>query len=178
MVKSVSQLLNPLHGLWRIDELVQRLGSQNNLTPSVLKQVEMSAYRAVHSGLLKSHDPDSSLHNKNPADYAPLVTVKEFTEWLNASGSQLKLKNPRRTQTKPKLAVTIKGNWKMQIQAEASRRFKALRASGANPTVLSILPDIVSWCSANNIRTDTGIIPTKNYLRTHVLGGKHWSPPP
>lgn len=69
------------------------------------------------------------------------------------------------------------GNWKMKIQAEAASRFKRLRASGASPTVHSILDDLVTWCRDNDVKTDGHIYPSANYLRTHVLGGKHWTPP-
>lgn len=68
-------------------------------------------------------------------------------------------------------------NWKMQIQAEAASLFKRLRASGASPTTSSILDDMVTWCRTHDVKTDSGIYPSAGYLRTHVLGGKHWTPP-
>ena len=68
-------------------------------------------------------------------------------------------------------------NWKMQIQAEAALRFQRLRASGASPTTHSILDDMATWCRTNDVKTDSGIYPSSGYLRTHVLGGKHWNPP-
>jgi hypothetical protein len=68
-------------------------------------------------------------------------------------------------------------NWKMQIQTEATALCLLLRKSGANPTRNSILDSMAKWCRDNNIRTDTKINPSANYLRTHVLGGKHWDVP-
>ena len=68
-------------------------------------------------------------------------------------------------------------NWKMRIQVEAASRFKRLRASGASPTVHSIINDMAKWCRDNNVKTDGGIFPAPGYLRTHVLSRKHWSPP-
>jgi len=68
-------------------------------------------------------------------------------------------------------------NWKMRIQVEAASRMKRLRASGASPTTHSILDDMATWCRANDVKTDNGIYPSSGYLRTHVLGGKHWKPP-
>lgn len=65
-------------------------------------------------------------------------------------------------------------HWKMQVQVEAARRLKSLRNSGANPTVHSILDDMAKWCIQNGVKTDSGIFPSANYLRTHVLSGKHW----
>ena len=69
------------------------------------------------------------------------------------------------------------GNWKNQIQAAAYEHWITLRASGANPTVHSILDRMANWCSQNDVKTDGGIHPSSGYLRTHVLGGKHWTPP-
>jgi hypothetical protein len=68
-------------------------------------------------------------------------------------------------------------NWKMQIQAEATAHCLRLRKSGANPTRNSILDSMAQWCRDNDIKTDTRIHPSANYLRTHVLGGKHWDVP-
>ena len=85
--------------------------------------------------------------------------------------------------TKAKAAPKVKkppintNNWKMKIQSEAASRFKRLQKSGASPTVHSIVGDIAKWCRDNDVKTDGGIYPSANYLRTHVLGGKHWAPP-
>ena len=177
MIKTISQLTKPKHGLWRVDELVTRLAFKNNLSSDAASEIERSAYIAINSGELKSHDPETSLHNKNPVNYTPLVTSEEFLTWLKQSGSQLKPIKPRRAQANLKQNAAVKGNWKMQIQAEAFRLFKALRANGSSPSVHSILPTLASWCRTNNIKTDGGIFPSEGYLRTHVLGGKHWSPP-
>lgn len=68
-------------------------------------------------------------------------------------------------------------NWKMLIQAEAAAYCLRLRQSGASPTKHSILDQMAKWCRDNNVKTDTKIFPSANYLRTHVLGGKHWDVP-
>lgn len=68
-------------------------------------------------------------------------------------------------------------HWKMRVQAEAADMFVRLRKSGANPTVYSILDDLVRWCAKNDVRTKQGVIPKAAYLRVHVLSGKHWTPP-
>lgn len=67
--------------------------------------------------------------------------------------------------------------WKMKIQIEAAAHMKRLRAAGASPTVHSILDWMEKWCRENEVMTDGGIFPSANYLRTHVLGGKHWMLP-
>jgi hypothetical protein len=77
----------------------------------------------------------------------------------------------------PELLAPDTGNWKMKIQAEATRRFKSLRKEGAQPTVFSIINDLAQWCRNNNVKTSSGVYPSAAYIRTHVLGGKHWTPP-
>ena len=67
--------------------------------------------------------------------------------------------------------------WKMRVQAEAYRYWLQLRAAGANPTVTSIRPHLVTWCKEQNVVTDRKINPSDGYLRTHVLSGSHWNPP-
>ncbi len=68
-------------------------------------------------------------------------------------------------------------NWKMKVQTEATDLVLRLRKSGANPTKHSILDTMAQWCRDNDIKTPTKINPSANYLRTHVLGGKHWDVP-
>lgn len=79
--------------------------------------------------------------------------------------------------SKPNSDRKASSNWKMQIQVEAAALVLRLRASGANPTTRSIIDPMAKWCVANNVKTDSGIHPSANYLRTHVLGGKHWNLP-
>lgn len=68
-------------------------------------------------------------------------------------------------------------NWKMRIQAEATELFLRLLASGANPTPHSLVKPMAQWCRDNEIRTDGNINPSEGYIRTHVLGGGHWTAP-
>lgn len=68
-------------------------------------------------------------------------------------------------------------HWKMRVQSAAAEHWKTLRASGANPTVNSIVDWMARWCKENDVRTDGGVNPSSGYLRTHVLGGGHWTPP-
>lgn len=74
-------------------------------------------------------------------------------------------------------ASTSGDNWKMRVQAQAAARILRLRSVGANPTVHSILDDMAKWCREKDVKTNGGIFPSSGYLRTHVLGGKHWTPP-
>lgn len=68
-------------------------------------------------------------------------------------------------------------NWKMKIQTEATAHCLRLRQSGASPTKKSIVDSMANWCRKNDVKTDSKIFPSGNYLRTHVLGGKHWDLP-
>ena len=77
----------------------------------------------------------------------------------------------------PEVPVVEVLHWKMRIQTQAATHMKMLRASNANPTISSILDYMVRWCRENDVKTVSGIFPSAGYLRTHVLGGKHWTPP-
>lgn len=68
-------------------------------------------------------------------------------------------------------------HWKMRVQVGAAEHWRTLRQCGANPTVASIVDHMAKWCKTNSVLTDGGINPKASYLRTHVLGGKHWTPP-
>jgi len=68
-------------------------------------------------------------------------------------------------------------NWKMRVQAEATARFLRLYGAGANPTISSIKDDLAVWCRENKVVTDSGIVPSAEYLRTHVLSSSHWKRP-
>lgn len=68
-------------------------------------------------------------------------------------------------------------NWKMRIQTEATELVLRLRESGSSPTKFSTCESMAKWCRDNNVKTDNKIFPSANYLRTHVLGGKHWDLP-
>ena len=68
-------------------------------------------------------------------------------------------------------------NWKLRVQEEAANMFKRARISGASPTVHSIKDDLATWCRQQDIKTDGGIYPSGEYLRVHVLSGRHWQKP-
>lgn len=70
---------------------------------------------------------------------------------------------------------TSSSNWKLLIQAEAAKRWKALRAAGANPTLHSIRDDLAIWCRNEGVKTKTGINPNSKYIYRHVL--RNWAPP-
>lgn len=69
-------------------------------------------------------------------------------------------------------------DWKMQCQAEAYEQWARLRSTGANPTMRGISNHVATWCRLHKIFT-AGYRkhPSETYLRTHVLGGKHWQQP-
>jgi hypothetical protein len=68
-------------------------------------------------------------------------------------------------------------NWKMQVQAEATALCLTLQKSGSNPTKHSIIESMAKWCRDNKVKTNGNIFPSEGYLRTHVLGGRHWDVP-
>lgn len=108
-----------------------------------------------------------------------LVSLK----WLdvetktNAALQDVPAQTGAKTKGSADRAVRAVANWKMQVQTEATALVLRLRSTGANPTRNSILESMAQWCRNNNVKTDSGIHPSEGYLRTHVLGGKHWDVP-
>lgn len=117
--------------------------------PALLIPVDME----VRSGNWVKQGTPLELVAQNTATPAPVVTVSDGP------------------------APSTVSNWKMLVQAEATAHCLRLRKSGANPTKHSIVEAMATWCRDNDIRTETKIHPSANYLRTHVLGGKHWDVP-
>lgn len=66
-------------------------------------------------------------------------------------------------------------SWKLRIHAEATRRWRNLRAGGANPTKRSLKDDLATWCREQGIKGETGINPSGEYIYRHVL--RYWTPP-
>lgn len=117
--------------------------------------------------------------------------IKSYTEQIEKLKQLAQIIEPFQADTQPQAVPVVPApvvavgasdeaattNWKMRVQAEAASLFRRLRASGASPTVHSILGEMVKWCRTHDVKTDGGIYPTPGYLRTHVLAGKHWTPP-
>jgi hypothetical protein len=169
---------NPTHPLVTVDTLVDSLSLLNNLDKASHEKILKLARKAILDGDLPSHDAQTTARIKDNSQATPLVTLEEFNEWAADSGMKLKLPTMKPKRIRVKKPAVQTNNWKLKVQAQASKLIRALRKTGANPTVHSILKDIHTWCVQNNVRTTRGVIPSPGYIRTHALGGKHWSPPP
>ncbi len=66
-------------------------------------------------------------------------------------------------------------NWKMRIQAEAADRWRRAIRNSATPTKNNIKDGLGTWCRENNVKTNSGIYPTDQYIARHVL--REWTPP-
>jgi hypothetical protein len=169
---------------------------------SFARRAVIDAFAAYHLAQAVVGELDLSAHARWDAAHKAYwkepcnkVLLKEFDEtqkewdivnqaWLNAMvrellgmGVEIESSAPV-TDSQPQAEPTSEpGNWKMKVQAEAAARFKRLRAAGSSPTVHSILDDMVTWCRANDVKSGGGVFPSAGYLRTHVLAGKHWTPP-
>jgi hypothetical protein len=66
-------------------------------------------------------------------------------------------------------------NWILRVQTEASRKWTALRKSGASPTKFAIKSDLAKWCRDQDVKTTTGINPSADYIYRHAL--RRWEPP-
>ena len=176
MVK-ITHYTNPIHPLVLVDSLVESLVVENNLDDETHRSILELARKAILSGVLHSHDGQTTARVTDLSQATPLVIPQKFNEWVTSTGMTLKLPSikPKRIRVKKQTVQT--NNWKLRVQVQAAKHILALRKGGANPTVLSILKDIHTWCVQNNVRTPRGLIPSEGYIRVHALGGRYWSPP-
>jgi hypothetical protein len=160
----------------------------------VAKEMIGEMLNAFHVNELDIRNPGDKMRTRAKGtvrDFIHLVKICDVNEWLEkiqcvsyrlnvAAPAQTTAtlapapEEPANDDAAPRPAVP---NWKMLIQAEATAYCLRLRKAGANPTKNSILEPMVNWCRDNNVKTDGGIYPSDGYLRTHVLGGKHWDVP-
>jgi hypothetical protein len=66
-------------------------------------------------------------------------------------------------------------NWILRVQAEAARRWRTLKASGAKPTKHNIKDDLETWCVREKVESSPGITPSGSYIYRHAL--RNWNPP-
>lgn len=168
----------PIHPLVTVDEMVDALVAQNNLNAASQTKILNLARKAILRGELHSRDPQTTARISDVSKATPLVIPQDFNTWVASTGMTLKLPaiKPKRARVKKPAVQT--NNWRLRVQGEATKHMLALRKTGSNPTVLSILKDIHTWCVQNNVKTPRGIVPSEGYIRTHALGGRYWSPPP
>jgi hypothetical protein len=169
---------NPTHPLVTVDSMVESLATLNKLNDEAKNEILSLARKAIHAGELNSHDAQTTARITDINKATPLVTPQEFKDWVVIVGIALKLPTLKPKKPRVKKQVIQTNNWRMRIQTQAASHILALRKGGASPTIHSIINDLHAWCVQNNVRSDRGVVPSPGYLRTHVLGGKYWTPPP
>ena len=116
----------------------------------------------------------------------PHLTVAEGNEWLKENrylqvwvpGDLKRTKDGQDHSARASDDAATVTNWRHRVQAEAYEHWLRLRASGCNPSVNSICPDMAKWCIDNNIKGDKGQNPRAGTIRNAVLGGSSgWVPP-
>ena len=187
-VKSAASVLDTLH------PYAVTLTEVDRADPVIPSEMiaPMSAFWGRLTTPTKQH-PAGTLGRTAVQEQAWRIDADELRAMLSSSPAQAapppapSIANPapvasaRKPDTAPAPQVDvpepITANWKMRTQAEAHRLFLVLRASGANPTVHSILDQMASWCRKNDVKASRGTYPSAEYLRVHVLSGKHWQAP-
>jgi hypothetical protein len=77
------------YGLELYNELVERLASENQLALASKEALLRQVQKALVSGVLISHDPQTTARILDPRKASPYVTVKDFNSWLSETGSML-----------------------------------------------------------------------------------------
>jgi hypothetical protein len=175
----------PINGLYMYQQAAREIADAEEWDDSKLEALQAEMISAINSGSLPIRSRKTGMViSPNSLDLLYLVTVDDVNEWLKSKRVPYRWKV--QTVKKPAPVATEQAgsqapavpNWKMRIQAEATASVLKLRKSGASPTKSSTTEMMAKWCRDNNLITDGGVFPSANYLRTHVLGGKHWDLPP
>ena len=112
-----------------------------------------------------------------PSQFSQLYVCKsDVNKLFQASGWRLEWEPKNKRTARKKLTQDV--SWKVLVQIEATALCTRLYRSGANPSRSDLAKNLELWCSKNNIKTETGIFPSKGYIRNHVLGSKEWRFPP
>ncbi len=185
--KTSSKLFNPVPDGTHLEELISRAIVAGALTP--LSRSTSTYNINATEDLFKPNEviawanargcfPNFPFGDKGSAGTADLKSNNETHRSDNVDeSSEVQVQHRASPNAIADDKINDIGNWKTKVQEEAAIRFKKLRKAGASPTVHSLLDGLASWCRENDIKTTGGIYPTSGYLRTHVLGGRHWTPP-
>jgi hypothetical protein len=114
------------------------------------------------------------------------IAIADLNAWLLTSGTEFQIADIPRNLVgdadgvpaavdSPLLDSTTTSSWKLQVQAEAARRWRVLRKN-SSPTKHALKDDLATWCRDNKVTTKTGISPNAAYIYRHAL--RQWSPPP
>ena len=85
MVK-ITHYTNPIHPLVLVDSLVESLVVENNLDDETHRSILELARKAILSGVLHSHDGQTTARVTDISKATPLVIPKKFNEWVNSTG--------------------------------------------------------------------------------------------
>ncbi len=154
------------------------------------------ATREIREGIEALTNADSPTYSEDEThrlrgDYIPakpkLFTNKDLPSFEWSLDAAFVTKSPSTSKSDSVLMGNVrsddglaapKHDWRMLVQAEAYQQWVRLTASGANPTIRGICDWVAQWCINKGVRTDSlKVFPNAEYLRTHVLSGKLWTPP-
>ena len=170
---------------YTLEEAAFFVGSRVNALPeSILKKL----IKAVGDGSLIVYAPGSN--ERYEPDHAYVQGCYEeaygadLNNWFEKNESRIGRLFPdpdapikTNTKARSKGEAPETRNWKMLVQAEATRRWRTLRKGGANPTRLGIANELPKWCRDNDVKTKTEGNPTANYIYRFALSKKYWTPP-
>lgn len=77
------------YGLELYNELVERVAAENQLVTASKEALLRQVQKALVSGKLASHDPQTTARIVDPANASPYVSVEDFNSWLHDTGSML-----------------------------------------------------------------------------------------
>jgi hypothetical protein len=168
----LSEQINALSALEKIPSVPQK----NPAWLSVSDPITTLLFNKVLTGQLPAID--STGHKvdvpKTLIQFDKLhVTESEANDVLHEAGYRFTW-TPKIRKTKPK---SVAMNWKQEYQAEATAYYIRTWGHGATPNRSNCADTLARWGALNQKTTDLGKIPGAGYIREHVIGTRHWTPP-
>jgi hypothetical protein len=137
-------------------------------------QEAKSSYQAWETANHQGVPSEIKLRNKE------LRAAKQALAEIEAKVSELRGDN----YPAPSKGASVSGksnakpDGRMLIQQAAYEHWIRLKATGANPSIHSICPQMAKWCADNGVTTRSGTTPTAGTIRNSILGGSSgWEPP-
>ena len=176
----------------QIRESMDREQETASIQDAINTNISTHLWRDILQGKLPVRKANGNPLEGEPTQFkmrgpdTPHLTLGEGNDWLTKNRYLQEwvpsdLKNPkganRNGAGRPDSAAPVT-NWRHLVQAEAYEHWLRLRASGANPSVFSICPDMAKWCAQQGIKGDKKQDPKAGTIRNTVLGAGHWKPPP
>jgi hypothetical protein len=124
--------------------------------------IEDTIATSIFAGFERDISPDAVIANADKQHSREANTVQPLAHAPAAAALMVK---------------PIVEDWKNTVRAEAYEQWVRVLASNGTPTLDNVSTYLAHWCVANGVNGSLGKPPKSGYIKVHVIGGTHWTPP-